>query len=88
MRSQGPPAVAPSSMTCSLEVSCPLLKVFCAKLMTVEGVVRPGTCNVNRTLLASVRGRWAIHVSGAPAQQVCIMASTRMATLMVLKAAA
>ena len=80
--------MAPSSMTCSLEVSCPLLNVFCAKLMTVEGAVRPGTCNVNSALSASVRGSLANQVSSAPAQQVRIMASTGTVTLMVLKAAA
>ena len=30
-------------MTCSLDVRVPLLKVFCAKEMTVLGAARPGT---------------------------------------------
>ena len=40
------PAGAPSSMTCSLDVSVPLLNVFCAKEMTVLGAARPGTFTV------------------------------------------
>lgn len=39
------PGTLPSSMTCSLDTTCPSFRDFCAKLMTVLGASRPANCN-------------------------------------------
>src|SRR5690242_7801958 len=38
------PGTLPSSITCSLDTTCPSLSAFCAKLMTVLGASRPANC--------------------------------------------
>ncbi len=44
-RAADPPGADPSSITCSLEMICPSLSVFCANEMTRLGASRPVNCS-------------------------------------------
>lgn len=77
-----PPGTAPSSITCSFDTTCPSLRDFCAKLMTVLGASRPENC---RTI--TIKGQ-CTRIEAAPCNwpnsnaATCVSARGAAAVLM------
>jgi hypothetical protein len=56
------PGAVPSSMTCSLDTTCPSFSVFCAKLITLLGRSRPLNFTVENAAACASRG-WLLACS-------------------------